>query len=70
MRHSTLERITKGFMKNIRLVATVIILICAIVYLGDFVINRDHPYAELGAGVSSLLLSIVLIVVSVKERKK
>lgn len=55
-------------MKKVRLWATGIVLVCAAVYLGDFVMNGSHPFSDLGAAISFLIVSAVLIVASVRER--
>lgn len=55
-------------MKNLRLLIIVLLLVCAVIYLGDFAINGIHPFAELGAGVSCLIMIVVLIVAAVRGK--
>lgn len=51
-------------MKKISWLLIGIFLICAVIYLGDFVLSVSHPFAELGAGLSCLVMSMVLVVAS------
>jgi hypothetical protein len=53
-------------MKNVRLLIGGIALLCAVIYLGDFVINGQHPLSSAGAGISSLILGILFIYLHIK----
>ncbi|HZS76509.1 MAG TPA: hypothetical protein VFA41_07830 [Ktedonobacteraceae bacterium] len=37
-------------MKNIRWLLIGILLVCGVIYVGDFIVSAGHPFAELGAG--------------------
>jgi hypothetical protein len=53
-------------MKNLRLLISGIWLVCAVFYLGDFVINGRHPFSSVAVGVSSLVLGILFIVLHIR----
>jgi len=55
-------------MKNISWLLIIIFLIGGVIYLGDFVVSAGHPFAELGAGLSCLVMSMVLLVASRRSR--
>jgi hypothetical protein len=54
-------------MKNVRVLIGGIWLLCAVVYLGDFVINGQHPFSSAGAGISLLILGILFIVIHIRD---
>ncbi len=55
-------------MKNLRLILVVIFLVCAAIFLGDFLIDSSRPFSALGAGVGCLIAGLALIVASVREK--
>lgn len=57
-------------MKNAQRLLIVIFFGVGAVFLGDFFISSSHPFQELGAGISSLFVSAVLIVLLVRSRNK
>jgi drug/metabolite transporter (DMT)-like permease len=57
-------------MKNVRLVIIGISLVGAVIYLADFFIVGNHPFPELAAGISLLLVSAVFIVSSRRSNKR
>ena len=57
-------------MKNLRLLIIAIFLVAAAIFLGDFFINRGHPYNDLVGAVSCLLVSAVFIVSSLRSSNK
>ncbi len=59
----------EGSMKIMRLVAMVLLFMCAVVYLADFFITGSRQFSELGAGVSCLLVCAVLVVSSRRAGK-
>ncbi|MGZ6280032.1 MAG: hypothetical protein ACXWPP_15425 [Ktedonobacteraceae bacterium] len=48
---------------------TVIFLVVVIIFLGDFVFNSGRSFAELGAGIASLLVVAVYIIVSIRSQR-
>jgi Ca2+/Na+ antiporter len=57
-------------MKNKRLLISVLFLVCAVCYLGNFVINGQHPFSSGAAGVSCLLLSILYVIMHVRSGER
>lgn len=56
-------------MKKLQLWISIILLVCAVIYLGDFVIDGSHPFSELGAGISCLLVSAVFIYPFIRSKR-
>lgn len=54
-------------MNKVRLLIGGISLVCAICYLGDFVINGQHPFSSGAAGVSFLAVSILYVILYIRN---
>lgn len=57
-------------MKNVQRLLIAIFLVSGVIFLGDFIISSGHPFYELGAGIGSLFVSVVLLVVAVRASSK
>jgi hypothetical protein len=55
-------------MKNIRWLLIGILLVCGVIYVGDFVVSAGHPFAELGAGFGCFVVSSVSIFAARRSR--
>lgn len=51
-----------------RLLIIVISFVCAVIFLGDFVISGSHPFYDLGAAIGFLVVSAVFIFLSVRGK--
>lgn len=57
-------------MKNVQRLLIAIFLVSGVIFLGDFIISSGHPFYELGAGIGSLFVSVVLLVVAMRASSK